>query len=64
MFAESIEFLNNIGDTCKKLNNVKSINPSELTKALVSIKHQILFMNLNVKMMVFEFSVRQCIQKP
>lgn len=45
MFAETIDFLNNIGDTYEILNNVKekNVNPSELIKAVVNIGNQIIY---------------------
>jgi len=39
MFTDTIEFLNNIEDTCKTLSNVKENNmdPLELIQAVVNI---------------------------
>lgn len=39
MFAETINFLNNIGDTYEALNNVKEkdVNPSKLIEAVVNV---------------------------
>lgn len=43
MFAETINFLNNTGDICETLNNVKEkeMNSSELVEAVVNARNLI-----------------------